>query len=171
MSDLQGTLKSMLEQERVADCRRRRILGQGGREHDTTGNLHQIIRMLGEGKFTAEGLASVRLALSRAESKCEPIGQVRNSEELLPDWGCYDTPAAPAAVVALNQAGCELVERIWEERGVAEALRRVRATQREHAGAGADDTEGREALWELVKKACAGTVYNPDGLWARYYSS
>ena len=50
-------------------------------------------------------------------------------------------------------------------------MRRVRATQREHAGAGADDTEGREALWELVKKACAGTVYNPDGLWARYYSS
>ena len=135
------------------------------------GNLHQIIRMLDEGEFTADGIAAARLALLRAESRCETAVRAKDAEELLPNWGCYDCPGAPAAVAALNQAGCELVSRIWEERGVAEALRRVRAIQQEHANAGADDTEGREALWELVRKACTGTVYNPDGLWARYYSS
>ena len=166
-----SNLRSILEQGKAAERHRRRILERAGQEPNATGNFHQIIRMLDEGEFTAEGIAAARLALSRAESRCESAVRAKNAEELLPNWGCYDCPGADAAKVALNQAGRELVKSIWKEQGVGDAIRLIRTIQREHASAGADDTEGREALWELIRKACTGTVYNPDGLWARYYSS
>lgn len=138
------------------------------------GNSYQIIKVLDEEEFAPAQFAAIRIALSRAEERCEAAELDRmanhSPEELLPDWGCYDHPDEPSAVAALNKAGVALVRAIREEKDVEEPMRQVRIIQEEWARAGADDTEGREALWQLVRNACAGTVYDPERLWDRHYS-
>ena len=37
--------------------------------------------------------------------------------------------------------------------------------QSKYSKHGAEDTEGRESLWELVQSAVCGTDYNPDDIW------
>jgi len=91
-------------------------------------------------------------------------------EDLLPNWGCYG--GTPDDVIdQLDHHRIELIKAIRKEDGnkIRTAMRILRETQYLHSNHGADDTEGREAIWDLVKDACVGTTFDPDKFWDKYY--
>ena len=90
-------------------------------------------------------------------------------EELLANWSCYE--GTPDTVIErLNVLGCALIAAIRREGpDIQYAMDCLQAAQRRFAMYGAEDTEGREAIWELVQAACVGTLFDPKELWEECY--
>lgn len=92
----------------------------------------------------------------------------------LPDWSCYrNHPDYNKATVELNMRGLELVMAIRDLKGSVNGIRhymkQLVECQEKWTKVGADDTEGREALWSLVNRACEDTAYDPEKLFKLCY--
>lgn len=150
-------------------------------EADVTEN--QIIKALESGNFSSKELHRIDSTLHRAirnahaeedrQTACAP------ASELVPDWSLYDPEDGDAegarkyesAIRELNAAGRFLITSIreGETERILRGFEQISYLQKKHASLGADDTEGREALWVLVQNACKGKEYDPDAIWKRYY--
>jgi len=73
------------------------------------------------------------------------------------------------AKAALDKVGCRVVRAIRREdmNQIKLAVAAVRILQKTHREFGACDTEGRHALQDVLERACNGTAFDFEGLWAQ----
>ncbi len=110
---------------------------------------------------------AIRKADAQTKSSLSPYELVQS---VVGDWGCFSkTPGD--VLIPLNTAGAHLVLAIRDSDvgGVQKAMWNIRAYQKCSSRYGADDTEGCEILWELLRVACAGSIFNAEALWDAYY--
>ncbi len=144
-----------------------------------TAGMDEIIFTLRDNKLSLDELRRIENALRDARRKAEQAESGRQSKatpadlvaESAGDWGCYEHDDTPRAVAALNKLGEKLVEAIRSEKysAIRKAVQAIRDEQRLWSRTGADDTEGREAIWAVVQAACAGTDLDADTVWDASY--
>lgn len=94
--------------------------------------------------------------------------------DYLPDWGMYtSTMECSKPQRELDKVGLVLIQTLLRKRStltqIRTALQACRKVQEHFRSYGADDTEGREALWYLMKKCCETTGRNHDSIWDKTY--
>jgi hypothetical protein len=92
---------------------------------------------------------------------------MKDPQELMPgDWGMYTTSMDCSEPKAdLDALGCKLVEAVRQgAEGIAKAVADIKECQVKHRKFGANDTEGRYALQDLMDSACEGTFISPEKL-------
>jgi len=120
------------------------------------------------------GVMCRRMEREEAEglAKKEPLEIVK---ETTFEWGLYGggdyDHLRKQALDDLNAAGCRVVLAIRKGNIaiVKQTFESVKAAQRKWSKAGADDTEGREALWALVEAVAFGSDLDADTIWETCY--
>ncbi len=118
---------------------------------------HRVIKALDR----ATRAADMAMAQSPDEA-CLPGGQ----------WQCYDDKETPTACRELDAAALPVIRAIRSGESfkmIKQLLQKVTATQSQWCHCGAADTEGREAIFTMIDRACKGTDFDPEEVWKRCY--
>jgi hypothetical protein len=144
-------------------------------------NAKQIAQAIESGGFDRDDVRTIGRALERAarDAEARELSWIASAasaeivERYAGDWGCYHVDDAPKAVRALNARGVRLVKavRSGDATAVKAAIRAVRRSQEKWSHTGSDDTEGREALWRLLRNACRGSELNASAIWESSYGA
>jgi len=142
-------------------------------------NASQIASAIESGGFDPGDLRVIRRAVERAERTAEAreLSRIASDPAIevvkryAGDWGCYEHKDTGRAVAAMNASGVALVEavRAGIAADVKKAIRAIRGKQERWSRTGSADTEGREALWSLLRNACRGSELDANAIWDSSY--